>query len=181
MKTVLTLIFILFMCSVVSAADGPFSPGSKSIGGAMYFTHLSGDAYTTTSMLNLTPKYTVCVSDGFFIGGVFQLSYISIDGGFYDYSDTQWEIGGVFEKYIVTTSNPLPKAVPYFKGSIMVGNNDSVTKLAFGAGFGTLFMVSNSIGLDLGVLGSYDRFSSHGNSVNGFTLQAGMGISTFIF
>ena len=176
---------LLFTCiilasySAANAADGAFAQGSKSVSGTFSFMRQSGDAYYNMNLLQLDSKVSTAISHGLFVGPIFQMQYISY--GSDGYSDTQWQIGGIVEQYYTKENDVDGEVIPYIKTFIMFGNNDSVILMSLGANIGFLKMVSQAVGLDFGLKGSYDSFSVDSNSASGFTFQAAIGISSFIF
>ena len=181
MKKLLTLLIVFILCSAISVSAGAFDKGSKSISGGISYTHLSGDAYYDTDILELSPKVSLAISHGFFVGGIIQVRSISADYSYGSYSDTQWQLGVITERYFVHEDETEKSTIPFLKFSLMFSNDNSITQLSFGGNFGILKMVSESVGFDFGIKGSYDRFSANSNSISGITLQAAIGVSSFIF
>lgn len=182
MKKITTLFVIILIFSVSSVfAGGAFEVGSKSLSGGFSYTHLTGDAYYDTDLLELTPALAVCVSDGVFVGGIFQVRYISQSTSYNSYSDTQWQIGITLDRYFVQSYNSSSKLFPFFKVFTLFSNDESVTQLSFGGQVGFMKMMSDAVGLDFGIKGVVDRFSANSQSVSGFTMEASIGVTSFIF
>ena len=176
------LITALFISSSSIFAAGAFEPGSKTFSGGVSYVHLSGDAYFDTDILEITPTLTFCVSDGLFCGGIVQVRSISQDSYYGNtISDTQWQLGLTVERYFVEPSNSQIKLFPVVKTFLLYSKDEAVTQISFGGKVGFMKMVSEAVGLEFGIKGLVDRFSAGGNSISGFTMEASIGITSFIF
>lgn len=189
MRTVTIMFLMLLIGASVMAADGPFSKGSKSASGGITFTHLSGDAYHSTTRISINPRLTTCVAPGLFVGGIVMVDYQKIEfdyvyGGSSTVDHTSWLLGFTMEKYFITTSNQFSHkgfVYPFLKMMAGLGKDEDITLTKFGGSLGGIFMIANNTGVDLSFSLTYDNYSYNGNSTSGLSFQAGAGFSYFIF
>ncbi len=182
MKNII-IAFLILCCSTLFAAEGPFSSGSKSIPGSVYYSSISGEAYYDTETFEFTPSYTICSSDGLFVGGTVRIRHVSTsDNRYGDASNTQWQVGGILEKYFTYESDGDGRVVPFFKSSLLMGQiEEDLTLLSLIIDVGGIKMISEAVGAEFGVKAAFDNYSSNGGSSTGVVLQVGFGFKSFLF
>lgn len=178
----IVLMALLLLSANISAADKPLDPGCVILGGSAYFSAQVGDAYTDTKQLSIAPSAAFFISGGGFVGGQFQLSYLDRE-----YSDrTEFFIGPVAGYYFNRSEDAKDikgDIYPFMMGFFGIGGISSGPSIyQFGFSAGMTLMLSDAVGLDFSVVISDDIYSyDFGGSVNGVTMMAGMGFTSFIY
>ncbi len=182
MRVILVISLIILFAGISTfAADYPFDPGSKKIGGNAYFSFQGGDAYPDITRLSLSPQIAVFSSQDMYYGGGFFLEHISSD---YYGDNTYWAFGPIFGYYFNTPINELEvkgRTFPFVEAKATFGREDEVNIFSFGGTLGMTWMMSNAVGLDVGVSFTIDNFSYSGYSASGTTILLGVGVSSFVF
>ena len=182
MRVILVISLIILFAGISTfAADYPFDPGSKKIGGNAYFSFQGGDAYPDITRLSLSPQIAVFSSQDMYYGGGFFLEHISSD---YYGDNTYWAFGPIFGFYFNAPMDELEvsgRTFPFIELAATYGNDDDVNIFSFGGTVGMTFMVSNAVGIDFGANFTIDNYSYSGNSVSGTTILVGIGVSSFVF
>lgn len=182
MRSILiTLVLSLIMFGTVFSADGPFSSGSKQIGGGLSYTYQGGDAYNDINHLIVNPGLGFFVGEGKVIG--FEVLYEHYSR--VNRSDENFFGLGMFYQMLFNTSafnmETGSKAFPYIKVLARATKGENSYKLfSFGGQAGFVYMLSRSVGLDTGVQFRYDRIN-FGRSISGKTLGVTVGIATYLF
>jgi len=181
------LVIVLLLSGAIVAAEGPIDKGSMIIEGDVYFQHQSGELWDNwqgegQTTIVISPSLGFFVTNGFMLGG--QLYFLGISQGTADL--TSVIIGPVVGYYFNTdpTRTRVKGAVyPYVTGGFGFGNvsnGDSADLFSIGMVGGAVFMVSNAVGVDVGLRLQSDRLSN-GGSASGTTIWFGAGITAFIW
>jgi hypothetical protein len=185
---------VLLLAVTATAAEHPVDKGSAIINGTVFFQSMTGEAYENfegdgVTVLAAAPAVGFFVAPGVVIGGEF--GYVDYSVG--DESLSAFGVGPTVGYYF--NSDPFrPEArgaaYPYVKGFFKYGKldpdsddpDDAITQTTFGGQAGVVYMISNAVGLDLGVRiqsDTIDEEEADSESVSGTVLWFGAGITAF--
>lgn len=192
MKKVFVSLVVLMFAMSAFATDGPIDKGSMILGGDVSFKMQSGDAYENSdgdalNTLTLMPNLGYFVSPSIMIGAMVNFEKISQG----DNSLTELDFGpqvGYFFNMDPERTDVKGSIYPFLKAFFMFdklsddGDLD-VSKTIIGGQGGVMFMLSNAVALDFGVLFSSDSWKPDGadESTTGTTIEVGAGISAFCY
>ena len=185
---------LLLLGTSAFGADGPVAKGSMILTGNLYFMSQSGDLYENwegdgLTTVSLTPGIGYFISPGFVIGGDFNL--LNMSQG--EYSGTAFSVGPKLGYYFGANNARTEfkgAAYPYIAafasfGSISEEGDDDISTTSLGFTGGVVYMVSNAVGIDLGLRFASDKYSTEidgeSYSESGTSLLIGAGVSAFIF
>ena len=187
MKVISTLVAAMLSLSYVWAADYPIDKGSFTLEGSMFMQYQGGDLYQGSSedgllMLDFSPDVKYFVSPGAFVGLSFSLQSLSQGNASADYLRFGPTIG------YFGNADPMRKQIPgtiypFFTLFGLIGNlPQSVDMYSFGGRIGALYMLSDAVGFDFSLKGSFDNYQYRNDSQEGgYTLTLGVGMMSFIY
>ncbi|MDH4157877.1 MAG: porin family protein [candidate division Zixibacteria bacterium] len=187
-----------------SDARGPVDKGSLMLDGSAFFASQSGDLYEDYGLdddsssggdnrttISVMPMIAYFVAPGLMVGSEFRFTRQSLGTE----KDTYFGFGptaGYFFNLKPVRTDARGLVYPYLKAFISYGKQkrereDSSTEgtfMSFGGQAGLVYMLSNTVGADLGArysLDTMDPESENAESLDGTTLQVGIGITAFIY
>jgi hypothetical protein len=187
-----------------SDARNPIDKGSLVLDGSAFFSTQSGDLYedfdldgdstsggSSRTTISVMPMIAYFVAPGLLVGGEFRFTRQSVG----DEKDTYFGFGptaGYFFNLQPARANARGTVYPYVKAFFSYGKQkrereDSDTEgtlMSFGGQGGLVYMLSNSVGADLSArysLDTVDPEAEDTESLDGATLQVGLGITAFIY
>ncbi len=194
MKRIIIFLFIsCLMTTSLFGAEDAFEQGSKRLGGFISFYSTMGSAYRSTTVLTISPSLSFAVHDKLFIG--VNASFEEYDYG-NNYSSSNWSVGPLLEYYFAPSEyNDLDgRLVPYLRLSYTKGENNDLDFSYKIINVGIMKMLSSHVGLDFGVVYSFDSIERYTYSFDpqygsysrwsegdGHRLMIGIGIESFIF
>lgn len=196
-KIACLLLITLLMPVLVSAANGPIDKGSVIISGTAYLSRQAGELYTDNTTMLLNPGVGIFVSKGFFLGFNLYYEHMSVDDGYWNFSASMWGLGpavgfyfdlshkGEFDVSGAEKSRG-GATYPYIRIAAPFYRAEGANLFAPSLGVGVVMMVSNAVGVDLGVRGDYQRVSDDNpiwgdSSGDGYQLFFGAGVQAFVF
>ncbi len=194
MKHFVLIALISLLAAAVSAAENPVDKGSLAIAGSAFFLSQSGETYENVdgdgqTTFAFVPSLGYFVAPSLLVGG--ELEFSSFSWG--DYSETNFSIGPIIGYYFNTDKTRTEvkgAAYPYAQAFFGYGqfkaddgtSDFTWTLTQFGGQAGVVWMMSNSIGLNLLARISSDNWDPEDfDSERGTTMMIGAGIISFIY
>jgi hypothetical protein len=196
MRTCFVVCCVLMLLGAAAfGADGPVAKGSMILTGNVYFMSQSGDLYENSdgdglTTVTLTPGFGYFISPGFVIGG--DINYARVSMG--DNYESVFSIGPKIGYYFGANNGrtefkgavyPFVTAFAAFGTMSASYTDEDISTTVFGLSGGVVYMVSNSVGLDMGLRFSSDKWSAdyegESHSESGASLLIGAGVSAFVF
>jgi opacity protein-like surface antigen len=210
MKKLLIIAIALIFATVAMAADNPTDKGSVILNGNASFSSVSidslmGDESVTT--INIIPSIGFFIAPNIMVGG--DLEYIKVSysdvsassfgigptvGYYFNMDNTRLDAKGAIYPYIkgffiwTTTSPDLETDLDIGDTTITTGEDMPKLKTTtYGFEGGLIFMLSNSVGADFNLRYSFDSYKidmpdvEGEESIDGHTLNIGVGITAFIY
>ncbi|MBN1212231.1 MAG: outer membrane beta-barrel protein [candidate division Zixibacteria bacterium] len=209
MKLITIIAAVLLLAMTLTAADNPTDKGSMMLNGNASFTSVSLDSLTddeSLTTINIIPSIGFFIAPNIMVGG--DLEYIKLSYGdvsassfgigptvgyYFNMDKTRLDAKGAIYPYIkgffiwTTTSPSLEEDMEI--GDTVITADDEMPKLkttTYGFEGGLIFMLSNSVGADFNVRYSIDKYKpdiegEDTESVDGNTLNIGVGITAFIY
>ena len=191
-KTHLLVCTALFVLATTTfGADAPFAVGSMTLSGNVYYMSQTGELYENSdsdglSTVTITPRFGYFIAPGLMLGAT--VDFIKVSVG--DYAESILALGPQVGYYFGTNRDRtvISGAVyPYFTWFATIGSinyeylSDNFTAKSVGLTGGVVVMMSNSVGLDIGLRYSSDSWRYNAADASGTTIQVGAGIASFIF
>lgn len=210
MKKLLIITAILLLSTVVFAAENPTDKGSLLLNGNASFTSISGDELTgdeSVTTINIIPSLGYFIAPNIMIGADLEYvkaSYADVSassfgigptvGYYFNMDPMRMESKGAIFPYVkgffiwTTTSPDLDEDIE-FDGEVISADDDmpKLKTTTYGLEGGLVFMLSNSVGADFSLRYSFDSYKvdvpdvDDEESVDGNTLNIGVGITAFIY
>ena len=179
------------MTPIIVAGESPVDQGSMILAGSFDFSVTGGEIVDDEPLVvfRLQPTLGYFVAPGLMIGGQFHFETASQD----ENTATLFGIGPIAGYYFGANnirSQIKGSAYPYIRGQFSYSKMSTDGSYGYntfevGGGIGVVFMISSTIGLDLG--GNYNYISQnfdtdwYDKSETGYRIFFGGGISAFIY
>ena len=197
---IISVILIVFSTGLLSAGESPISKGAKLAGGSLAYTSRSGDLWENGNNDRLTitegqPVFMFFIAEGFAAGivglsqklsqGKQERSVFGLGPEIQYYFDPQKEEDKFKGKFLPFVSF----GATYLTATKNFGSAGETTKEYSGFSIrgkgGVVYMMSNSIGMTIGLSYSYDKLKQtepeETNSLNGGSFMIEYGFTAFIF
>ena len=188
MRCIITIFLCLMVVGSVGAIDGPIGRRSQIIGGSVSFSGAGGELYENREgdpymCVTISPTSSIFVEDGFYFGGIVDITFQK--QGSAELTEIAFgpTIGYFWGPEIERGESYKGHTLPYLHMFVLYQTWDIGSGLGkirgwgLGVGCGIVPMISNSVGINLGLTGRYDWVDPS----SGWFVEVGAGITAFIW
>lgn len=155
MNRMILLGAFFFAMSGFALGEIPLEKGNAIVGGQFAVIHQSGDIYGDVTTVSINPSLSIFIADGVVFGGNFELLSMSGDTDYREY-----RIGPRFGYYANIGDEQIKirgSVYPYFIvflniGQLDLGYSTNFNTVDIGVNIGTVLMISDAIGADIGIV-----------------------------